>query len=677
MFSTSISKVFLFPYSAQEIESEKNRTVEKGKVDYTNKSSAPSTGVRVFLRFDESSKVLFSTLGNNQEFKDLFGFLKLIVAISDSKSVTSQILEQPSDIFTIANSQIISVADFYSSGSPGINFVLSSGLTEHLTCFALPYIAREELCTEYGIDSSVIDPKSLFGGLASEFVADGYKIISAKVHDFFVSSAIGAAYIERSAQDDKTSCFTDVFCSRNYQGVGGVFGIDLLNFAKKNTTLGSYFSNSYQLLDNIVLKQIKIKKTRVQGDQKKVPLLNSTKEEVVSYAASKVDLVVANSNYGFYTFVDSTENQDGKYQYSAGIDMLDKTYSFFLNSIEELSGVRSLFLGYYNEIFISGEYDAAQEELSRELIERQISKYGSNTPWDVSLDVYMRILFAVAGGLSKEGIYNKLITLTSPNTGNTSGMELFLLLVDELISKLYSILGILSKSGTTGVKDGTVCDIVVSIEHQFPTLWDGVSGKTIYDVLGIGGSGVLVVGKSDISGRFANETSKYFVEDLSTMNLSKNGSSDLNSVSTVEVGCSYLTVASTKVDGKLVDILGGSLTGEELGRVYLDLVRSNTNTKKSDVLLGEGISISASETARPEGALLVGATLEKDSKALGESRVQENSTLSIQQATPTAVETKISSAIMPLLGGKNLSFDATMFDVNKSGNVLDVARKRK
>lgn len=648
MFWVNIDKVSLMPYSGYF-----NTSVAQDKVsDLTKKVENDAALIKVFLKFDDFLSFLALS-----EFKDTIQYLKLAVAVSDDQSDTVDVIEDPTKIFRL-NCQILSVKDFYINGkfTPfSTNFILSSGTTKHLTCFALPYLEKEEFCTKFGIDVDVMNLGEFYGDLVYERVVENNVLISTKYRNYFVKTQIDKSFVDAPAEPNK-SFFTDILLSEDTsRNIRGLFGVHLMGFCQKYTNFGKYFTNLPQLLENVSFKKVDIKKKRVQSDQKKSNFIDASTIEDVLCQANETVLV---PNYKFFTFTDKTPSV-GEYQYGSRIYFEDKTYTFFKNSYQNLAEANSIFVRYYNESSACRQYNDLNESFSAIFVKNQLEKYQNiSSPWVSSIEIYINTLKALTSGLDYARIQFDLLTLTQPDTGSIVGMELFILLLQDLQNRINTILGTNIYSGTAGTQDGITLDTSIVVENLFASIWKSELNKNVYNVLNISetqNDGPITISAKDFQGRLREEFSKYYTDKISSINL--NGIE----MSLETVYCSYLTLASSYIDGKQVSYLSGNISLENAQKTFFDLGRKDINAKQTDVVCEDGIVVNLQNISSAD-TLSVGQTLEKSSFLTQESKTQDNAISNIQQPKMLL---DLSSTF------SNKTFSSDFYNTNKSENALE------
>ena len=436
------------------------------------------------------------------------------------------------------------------------------------------------------------------------------KDLERKQIDFSIinNEILGADLEVKHAFSDRNNIggtyFTEAFIARDSEAnVRFLFGFDMLALAIKHTAFGSLYrrNNQKELLKNIKIRNMKI--VRIRGannsnglkDENGIDWFDKNEEPAVVVVSSResepgnfntivgsdgslreIDLLLDGVvGHRFFTGIDKTMDTItfGKYQYSVVIDVEDRTSNYLKSVLDDLLESYQSLQGYYNECVTPENFNVITNSFTQNFAD-MMQKSGSER-WTDGVESYLKTMDTLHKDFDVNRYAGVLLSYVHPLTGNPSGVLMMLNLMEQLTSKLASILGTSisgkvskwipgqSQHQPSSVKmRGALPLRVMTLTKYFPQYHDADLPKKIgYDYLSSGeieiednDDGLKVVSLAKFEGRADAEVLKYYKSLDSDINI-KSESNIYTTDDAISQGkFSYLTPASVNF-GKTVTFL--------------------------------------------------------------------------------------------------------------------------
>ena len=304
--------------------------------------------------------------------------------------------------------------------------------------------------------------------------------------------------VKRNLTVAQTSSYlSDLFLSRAADNSATLFfSFNFDKFVKDNTRFPHMLTNKPSLLSgNFEILELKVVRRRVKKpakfknsevgfevDSKDVEIFDKQEIENVIIRASQsggsippirgrifgnsIREVNASQNNGIRSFSIKDKSissaTDGFFQYGVEIQIKDSLTRYLRGKISQLSGARKSLNDYLMVAANDKYYNPHTNRFTQGFIEKIDQQYlgrEEEKPWIQSISLMGECLYILTSGAgSTEDIMGTrwardMWTLCSPQTGSPDGVQTVLKLVDNVITRLSSMIGI-QQSSTTGDSTG-------------------------------------------------------------------------------------------------------------------------------------------------------------------------------------------------------------------------------
>ena len=233
----------------------------------------------------------------------------------------------------------------------------------------------------------------------------------------------------------------------------------------------------------------------------------------------------------YYTFTDKNiaSKTSGKYQYDVEISIIDGTIKFMNKILSDLEKAMSIIKDYYDIVSIPGFYNATTLQFNQSVYQY----YGVNnpaatsstfaTPWRQARQIYIASLDSLLGFSDNKKVLlsNAIDAMLMPSKGTIDSINQFISLLQDLIEKVYQILG--NKREPVAeenlgipqkISSGTKAISLIKLNKVFSTVMDVDRTNYGYDYLGMPSStdvGIPTYVLEDFADRIEKETLLYWL----------------------------------------------------------------------------------------------------------------------------------------------------------------------
>jgi len=292
----------------------------------------------------------------------------------------------------------------------------------------------------------------------------------------------------------KKSYFTKMFISRDSNGNARfLFGLDCARAVRDNALFGKlYRSDNIELLQNIRIRSLKVYRIRVSDhkdalkDENGVAWFDKNHEppELIIYSQEtepgffktrktsfgslrEISLVLENAaGFRFFTGVDKTLKSVtyGVYQYYVEMEIEDQTSNFISALIDNLVDASQALKEYKVLGNVPENFNAATNKFSKNFIAYYADKVTlrannivtnnpaftyeeaeslaiSELPWNKAISSYSYVMSLINKEYETDKIISFLLGILHPQYGSLEGVEIFIKLIDDLISRLSNVMG--------------------------------------------------------------------------------------------------------------------------------------------------------------------------------------------------------------------------------------------
>ncbi len=315
-----------------------------------------------------------------------------------------------------------------------------------------------------------------------------------------------------------------------------------------------------------------------------------------------------------FTGMDKTTSDltDGYYQYAIDLEIEDNSVDFFLGKIQDLMDAKTVLEAYYNEAskvsmsnFLaevqnphikhpsekaatsgktSGNFDIDSNSFTQNFSKTMEEKYSGpnfkNAPWISPILVFADVLDiftdAFVSSKDKQEVLNSLFIFTSPKTGNPSGINNVIRLMNNLITTLQALAGTTEsgnykKASSSSTRQSTSRNSKNSSKRTFKerkyfnSIFDSniVKGAAL-DYLSSGHdnttneNGLRVITAKNYLERVREETLRLFKTEEPNINI-KNGSNEITSNDNISnTSYTFLTPARIDFPQHSISLLGNT-----------------------------------------------------------------------------------------------------------------------
>jgi len=262
------------------------------------------------------------------------------------------------------------------------------------------------------------------------------------------------------------------------------FAMDYGKLIRDHTQYGALYSKTNQddLFNNVRIRSFTLKRRRVKREYTTLNSLGSPTQrrdifdidepdEIISYAGEsrpgkmesnrskrgiiremEIELDSDLGELRHFMGVDRTmrTTTDGFYQYGIEMEVEDNTKKLIREKIYSLARAKYWLDYYYNTAILPNHFDPVSNRFTQEFIDKQYSKYGKSSgnnslissPWIRPLITYLSILSFFRKGEIDEKFAAALWKYTDPKSGNPRGIAMIQKLIENLMQRLSSAVGI-------------------------------------------------------------------------------------------------------------------------------------------------------------------------------------------------------------------------------------------
>jgi len=424
------------------------------------------------------------------------------------------------------------------------------------------------------------------------------------------------------------------------------FAIDYGKMIRDHTQYGALYSKSNlnHLLGNVKIRSFTLKRRRVKRNFTTLNKLGSPTErrdifdtdapdEVISYAGeSRPGQFVSNrskrgiireleieleSEFGelrHFMGIDRTmwKTTDGHYQYGIEIEVEDNTKKLIRSKIYSLAKAKYWLDYYYNTATLPNHFDPVSNRFTQEFIDKQYSQYegssGQNSflssPWIRPLITYLSVLSFFSKNEIDEKFAAALWKYTDPKSGTPRGIAMIQKLVENLMQRLSSAVGInLVERRARGLRADSSGDFVqptsvmvpgkpsvktFKIEYFFPQTFDSNLPKQMgYDYLSNGNlereeniDGLRTISGPHYIKRAELETLKYYNSASPDIDMAVGSVMYTKGDSINNTRLTYLSPSNVNIGrGGNISLLGNAIDAETCLRIQSTVANINLAKK--------------------------------------------------------------------------------------------------
>ena len=419
--------------------------------------------------------------------------------------VGSQHTDQPHDRLTVVSDGEKIVIPFT------FQFKIDEVAPRNLSYFAFSYFDFESLGFDLNLPS---DYKTVSGMVESLEVMEKGEIVGegdSVIQDFRAVKRLSEVQIRPALADrnvpakiervnfqlndglknlENSAYYTDFYVTRDRSGNSRFFfGIDMLKMMLQNSVFGKYFVDAPPAaIDNIMsrtrINYISVFRRRVipmPGNNKlggeaiieKVFDKNEPEKNVISANSNRRTIknqteegslrelsILPNPEYKYLKhFVGSDLRMDeesyGHYQYGVEIEIEDGTIDFVLKKYNRLAKAKARLEEYVNILNIPNVYDKPRRTFNLKKHYRDMVVPAIATYLDVVSIFYSDIQSTQNPNLERfrKRFSSVLYSVTRPKTRNSKGVLELVQLIDNLLEKLRSTLGVVSQSLSANISE--------------------------------------------------------------------------------------------------------------------------------------------------------------------------------------------------------------------------------
>jgi len=399
---------------------------------------------------------------------------------------------------------------------------------------------------------------------------------------------------------EKQSCyFSELYLSRdNYNTCRFFFSIDFIKIIRENTFCGKFFTyDKTELLNNVLISSIKIIRDRIPNEYSNN--IKISKDDIIKFdnnyshvsvgmigesepfkmskynskngSLQEIELWLPNYDSEYikkeyydqngvkkiydkwigstdgirhFTGIDKiiSSNTFGLYRYGIEIEILDKTLIFFKQLSDKLKNANNILIGYLNEATQKINYDSLSGRFKKEYVDKLKEQYKGrekDAPWILPISNYIEslVFFSDSNELKIDEIEEALFSYINPDSGNASGIELVIGVINDLVYQIDCLYKSNNASKESSYKNSVLDSKVVSkdpvpkrtykIKYYFEQKFDSeIDNNVGYDFLFFdktnkeqNNDGLAVFSKAYIDERIINETYKFFKNQNTDINL--------------------------------------------------------------------------------------------------------------------------------------------------------------